>query len=41
VFVSSSPNCPKIIVMRGKAALLKDDYYGRVRIGKSIAKRLL
>lgn len=40
VFVSSYPGCPKVIVTKGKTALFKDDYCGKLRMGKSLAKRL-
>lgn len=40
VFVASNPTCPKVIMTKGKEALFKDDYNGRLKIGKSLAKRL-
>ena len=40
VFVASDPGCPKVIVTKGKTALFKDDYCGRLKIGKSLAKKL-
>jgi hypothetical protein len=41
VFVASDPGCPKVIVTKGKTALFKDDYCGKLRMGKSLVKKLL
>jgi hypothetical protein len=40
VFVASDPGCPKVIVTGGKRVLFKDDYSGRLKVGKSLARKL-